>query len=319
MIQDLFNRLLQGALWNVPLNLDTPVSAETWYDVYDIARHQTVEGLLYDVICQLPSDSGLPRDLAATWLLAADRVERNYRRISAEVESQTRIWQDNGIDAVLMKGIAVAAMYPVPEHRVIGDIDWWIRGNDGWNRALELLRSNGVETGQDSDGDVHYQSNGIVVEYHRSGMPAEGPAGVLMVLNEHILHHAAVTGIGMRHLCDLAVAYRHYSGSYDVAEYVSLLRSMHLRRWTALLHAVLRQVLGTPEDILPELPGAVQVSRRDCDRFLQLVMADGNFGLGRKWRYAGLWRRFSLLMRYAPWPFLRRWAGLLCGRFRRFV
>lgn len=319
MTPDLFIRLLQSALWNVPLSLETPVDAETWYDVYGTARHQTVEGLLYDVICGLPSDAGLPRDLAATWLLAADRIERNYRRIAAEVERQARIWQDNGIDAVLMKGTAVAAMYPVPEHRVIGDIDWWIRGDDGWNRALELLRRNGIRAGQDSDGDVHYQSNGIVVEHHRGGMFADGPAGVLMMLNEHILHHAAVTGIGMRHLCDLAMAYRHYSGSYDVAEYVSLLGSMRMLRWTALLHAVLRQVLGAPENILPELPGAMRVRRRDCDRFLQLVMTDGNFGLDRKWRYAGLWRRFTLLVRYVPGPLVRRWTGLLGGRIRRFV
>lgn len=317
MIQELFFRLVRSALWKAPVELEQPVSAETWQEVYAMAKRQTVEGVLFDVIRDLSSDSGMPLALAARWMLDADNIEKWYRRMSAELEVQTRFWQENGIDAVLMKGMSVAVMYPVPEHRVFGDIDWWMRGEHDWDRALELVRDKGFDISYDSDGDIHYVSNDIVVEHHRYGLPVEGPVGVLLMLNEHILHHAMVAGIGVRHMCDMAMAYRHYSGAYDAAEYVSKLREMRMLRWTALLHGVLKTALGTPSDLLPDVPVTLRVPQRDCDRLVRLVMEDGNFGLDKKNRYSGFRRRFMLLFRYVPGLFVRRWVGLLFGRMRR--
>lgn len=314
MIQDLFFRLLKSALWNVPLQLDSYPKADEWYDIYGMARRQTVEGILYDVICDLPLEAGVPRDLAIRWMINARHISERNSRMVALVKQQKNDWRENDVDAVLMKGLSVAAMYPVPEHRITGDIDWLIRGEGSWNRAMELLRKSGTEVDHDSDGDVYYVDKGIVVEYHHKGLLSNTPVGVLVMLNGHVLHHGMVTGIGVRHLCDMAMAYKYYKGSYDMQEYVSCLKDLGVFRWTCLLNKVLVETLGMPADLISEFPASRRISDGDCRRLMRLVMEDGNFGFNKKWRFAGFWFRFSLLFRYVPGNFIKRWFGLLSGR-----
>ena len=110
----------------------------------------------------------------------------------------------------------------------------------------------------DSDGDVHYTLSGVVVEHHRrwndassararrviDALSPETPEAQLIMRNVHILKHAMVGGIGLRQLCDLAMAYRHYDGQYDPASLTGKLREAGLGKWNGLLNAFLVQVIG---------------------------------------------------------------------------
>lgn len=118
----------------------------------------------------------------------------------------------------------------------------------------------GVRWSVDSDGDVCYEVDGVVVEHHRRGFVEDSPeAG--------------------------------------------------LRGWVRLLEsalAVLREG-GCPPD---RLGGRARA-------FLKLVMDDGNFGRGRRFRY--FFRRLYAVGLSAPVRFAGRWAGLAVGRIKRIV
>ena len=314
---NLFLLLLRSALWGSRPCLDRVPSSQEWQAVYDLARRHTVQGMLYDVVKELPSGCGISRQLAAEWMLETYGIERDYARNSRMTEILREFWRNNGVTACLMKGTSVAEMYRVPEHRVSGDIDWSMPGEANWRKALDLVRGKGYEIVRDSDGDCYYVVDGIVIEHHRGGYVEDGVVGVLLMLNEHILHHAIVTGVGMRHLCDMAMAYKFYAGKYDAAGYVAALRKYRLYKWTALLNATLADVLDTPADIMPDAGLFASVPARDVRRLTRLVLRDGNFGFGKRWRFYGALRRLVLFGRYAPYLLLKRWSGLASGRVLR--
>lgn len=309
---ELFFIMLRAAVWNSPPQLPRVPEPEEWRILLGMSKAHSLQGVMFDAVMELPAAAGVPRQLAAEWMIEADCVEKDYAAKKAMTAAQMEFWKSNGIDAVLLKGVSVAAFYPVPEHRVVGDIDWWMPGRDNWRKALELVRAEGYSVSRDSDGDCSYVSGGIVVEHHRKGMREKGAVGMLVMLNEHILHHVMVGGIGMRHLCDMALAYRHFSGSYDAGEYLCCLKKYGLAKWNELLNAALKRTLAVPDDILPG--ASIGVTSADAGRLVDMIMEDGDFGFGRRRRFSGFSSRFSLFMRYAPWLFVKRWAGLVIGR-----
>lgn len=300
-----FSLLASSLDGNVPPSL--PADAAGWWFVYETARRHAVHGVLFDVIEKLPAGSGIPEELAADWLMDVRKIEADNSCIEAVVGKQKEAWARHGIDAVLLKGLETAAYYPCPAHRAIGDIDWWMKSSNDWDKALDVVGNNGLKWRTDSDGDISYELGGVMVEHHRKGLEAEGPEGVLLMLNEHILHHAMVFGAGMRQLYDYAAALKYYEGRYDRAVYASLLEERHITRWTAVLHSALAEA---------GLYGTDGIRCADCRRLLGLVMEDGNLGMDKSRRSSGLLRRATLLLRIAPARLLSRWAALARGRIK---
>lgn len=315
-VTDSFLTLLRCSLWGGAVPAGFALDGEQWRTLYDLARRQSVHTVMFDVVKELPRSAGLPASLAASWLIGAQNAERNYARISAIVAKQRSTWTKRGIAAVLLKGLETAALYPVPEHRPIGDIDWYIPDKD-WDRAVGVLEDNRIEYRYDSDGDLGYVLGGVVVEHHRKGLVEESPEARLLLLNGHIFHHASVSGAGFRQLCDYALALNRYRGQYDEEKYRAMLKDEGLLRWSGLLHGLLERELGVSPDCIPHC-GSHKVSAKDIDRLLDLVLSDGNFGLGKRRRYSGFWRRFLLFMGYAPSPFIKRWSGLAKGRIMNY-
>lgn len=314
-VYDAFLSLLQNALWGRDCT-GVSLTPGQWEELFSLCRRQTVQALVFDVVSGLPSSSGLSASLAARWLLDTRSVENDYKRMRSVVELQRSAWEKHGVDAVLLKGISVAAYYPHPEHRICGDIDWWMEG-ENWDKALKVLSDNNITPQMDSDGDINYSLGGVTVEHHHNGYPADGPEGVLFILNEHIFHHLSVTGIGFRHLCDYAVALKHFQGQYDGELLRRLLNGAGLLEWSSLLHAVLVSELGLEPGYLPF--GGPESSDADVDRFVSLVLSDGNFGLDKPRRFSGWGKRTALLLKYAPSAYIKRWFSLAKGRMKCYI
>lgn len=310
--------LLRAALWGAEPELPYTLSADEWHQLYRMAVRQSVQGLMFDAVRRLPAGSGLPGQLAAQWLVDTMQIEQNFRSVSQQVASMTELWQRNGIQAVLLKGTEVAGLYDNPSHRVIGDIDWWFPETGGMDTACRLIRDMGLTIKDDSDGDCWYVMNDIVVEHHRKGLASDDEVGRMVLLNRHILHHAMVSGIGMRHLCDMAMAYRGYAGRYDSAAYISALEVAGLRKWTVLLHAVLVHFFGMPQELLPAGFTCSESVSKDEVKLIGLILADGDFGIDKKNRYDGLLKRTVLFLKYSPRRFALRWLGLTFGRVCKY-
>lgn len=314
--------LIRKALWNTPPAFaEGYVSPLIWESVYALARRQTVQGIVFEAVKDMPQGTGPDILLSAKWLLDVEQIARNDAHIDDVTGKLAEVWKRLGIDAVHLKGMRIAAMYPVPERRVCGDIDWYFRTADDRMAANDWAEREKLEPKKDSDGTVHYTCQGVVVEHHRLPFNPEDPMEIIVMTNLHILKHSIVKGIGLRQLCDLAVMYRHYAGAYDKASLRKDLESKKMLSWTDLLHRVLIRYIGLPEEFLPwplEKDPSVAADDRDADRYMEQVLMDGDFGRSNDHVGSGIFKRVSLLFAYAPERIMRRWLGLVFGRlFKR--
>ena len=63
------------------------------------------------------------------------------------------------IPCFLLKGISLAANYPIPEYRKLGDLDLYIPEKDAFSRACRILNAHGyTEEPEESDHHVTYAS-----------------------------------------------------------------------------------------------------------------------------------------------------------------
>lgn len=307
-IYNALTSLLRATLWgSAPdRSLFDTLSDEEWDALLTMALDQAVAGVTYSAIATLP----VPEITAMIWKQAADAIVERNALVAAVQNKQTQVWQKSGLRPYVLKGSVCAALYPVPELRQSGDIDWCF-APDEWDRALAIVRRNGLECRFDSDGDFSYAVGGVVVEHHRKGLMKESGAGQVFFLADHVFHHFSTSGVGLRQLCDLALAIREVP--CDSRELDAYLKKAGLLRFYRLVCAFLA------EDLCPECGTGcgTAVPERDLKRFRALVMKDANFGLGKDKRFSGLSARTVICMKYAPIAFLKRWTGLFWGRFRR--
>lgn len=290
-VLEAFLKLLRNALWNRPIEGWKKLSPEQWKELAALAKAHTLAGTLSDALNSLPEDCDAPSEVLEPWLVEVQRTEEAYALHSKIVGMQRRAWEERGLKALLLKGLDSAAMYSVPEHRTCGDIDWYFGSAEDWKTANEIAAGNGCKLEMDSDGDVHYTLSGVVVEHHRrwndassararrviDALSPETPEAQLIMRNVHILKHVMVGGIGLRQLCDLAMAYRHYDGQYDPVSLTGKLREAGLGKWNGLLNALLAQVIGCEYiDKDDKVPAA------DLEWLVRAVLDDGNFGRRRQ-------------------------------------
>ena len=348
--------LLRAGLWLEPQWEEGvfPLKEDEWESLYVLAGKQAVQGVVWDGIRLLPPDWAPPRKCLAQWLLAVQRIAERHADMEQRMEEQAVWWNRKGLTSVMLKGHGVAAMYPCPEHRVCGDIDWYFPAAQEWEAASRLAEKKGAALEGDSDGDVHYTWGDTLVEHHRNWVHLSRPSSIqilkalekeegyeewngkkvlaplpnLLLLNTHILKHALVLGIGLRQLCDLAMAYRHYEGRYDAKRLKQLLGQLGLLKWTAVLHTVLVEVLGMPVRYLPY----PLEQKEKIAPLMQQIWKDGNFGMYReeKQRYTEMkrrakakyvltawWEKATLFWKYAPQEWVWRPWELLKNRVKR--
>lgn len=262
------------------------LTAEQWENVFSESLRQGVCGIVYGAV------EDAPEEIMLKWKGAVEIIGRDNRKVEHIAELQRKAWERHGIGATLLKGPVSARMYPHPERRMAGDIDWWIPAEDDWKKALKVVESNNLEWTPDSDGDISYVLGNVVVEHHRKGLEAEGPEGELLLRCEHVLHHAMVAGVGFKQVCDYFAALKYYEGQFSQEEYGRLLKAHGLQKW--------EKTLRTMD---PEL--------------VSLIFSDGNMGHGKKNRFGGFFRRARLFIRVCPRKFFGRWLSLALGRLKR--
>lgn len=300
--------LLRAGLWGT---LDTPsafpLSDGEWEQVFLLSRRQTVTGIVFRGFGCLPDDAMPPMGLVAKWMAHIDRIEEQNRRMNMLLKRLVRHLEDNGVQAVLQKGQGIASMYPEPLLRECGDIDLYF---PDMKEAASLEAFAGSPGRKMPDGSIEYVVDGIVIECHgrlvdiyspfkrkylRSLVKSVGfervtigdgddvievdvpaPEVNMLMLGSHIMKHATGVGIGLRQLCDYAVAYRHYAGKMEPERMEEVCRKAGIGRWMELLDAFVSEWIcpSRKSEGALEVPQMAKKSRI----LLQIILKGGNFG-----------------------------------------
>lgn len=312
--------LLHASIWEQPLTVPVnDITAHQWKRVYKLAQIQGVHVLLYNVIQKLPESvkaiSCIIPDLIAQTVAA----EKNYKVHRKLVDFMASTFSKAKINAVLMKGIEFAAMYPDPAHRLYGDIDWYFPTESDWRRAAQLAMNSGCRLITDSDSDVHYIYGNVVIEHHRqwNQLYSEKRVGMLdsnekrlFMHYSHLWKHIIGKGVGLRQLCDLSLACKYYRERMDNGKFIEIIRNCHAESWIRLTDCLLYKYMALPLQYTT-FPGDCE--NADTEELLDAVFHDGN--LGNEAGFAsGLNRRLQLCLKYAPREYGRRVLRLTWGK-----
>lgn len=279
-MNSLFFALLRSGLWERPLTDSELAAAATlgeaeWATLVEIARRQTVSGLLYRAVTHLPADFRIPGDFVLDLMAIAGGLARENQAKSAVTDRIFAECTAAGLHPVVMKGQSVAVYYAHPELRYSGDIDLYFPPEE-FPRALTLLGGEAAP-----DGTRHIRRGGIEIDIHdhyfdlhcadRKLPPVGTPEATILLLSSHILKHAIGPGVGLRQCCDLAVAWQALAPSIKPKEMLEIFRQTGTLRWNRLLFSFLAEYLGLSETLFAD-------ERVPSQPLLRIILEGGNFG-----------------------------------------
>lgn len=288
--------LVSSGLWEQDIVQAFSLSESEWRDVLLSAKNQTVLGLVYKGLDHLPSGSTEPSDSA--YLKLAVEVEKCEARNARMAKVQNALFEEfkaAGLHPIQLKGQSVARLYPNPELRQSGDIDVYFSA-DEFDKAVP----EGAQMA--ADGSAEYMKDDVIVEHHRQLLDIASPSKqelidrlvdrygfvddttspelTILLLASHILKHVLGRGVGLRQICDYAIASKVLT--YDHGTMVQTFRDLGISRWIAVLDSFCTRYLGA--EMADEEPAL-------ADRLLEIVLDGGNFGQ-HSGRGEGAWNTF---------------------------
>lgn len=236
-------QLLRAALGNEAVGV-LP-SDINWQKVIDISFDQGVAAIAVDGIGKATKtktktaealdalDSPELEDLKYEWFGEVFSCEEDYKNYQSAIAQFVKLCREQQVDVLLLKGYGLSLNYPIPSHRVCGDVDvfvndnpstssgqarlpWWKRINNHsvfsfggftFENHITLLD---VERHRNhfSDEQVFQRliaegCDEIEVEGERCFVPSVKLNSVYLL--RHMAHHFAVEKITLRHILDWAL------------------------------------------------------------------------------------------------------------------
>ena len=187
----------------------------------------------------------------------------------------SEMWAAEGIQMMVFKGQANAALYPKPEHRAVGDIDCWLFGDA--EKGDEVAKAHGAEVSFDwyRHSKISYKDE--TIENHRvmshtrgSKLKREMEDDLRFMVNDsrlpvlegcgkavrpsaqfnacfltyHGLHHFLSEGLRMKQILDWTMFLQKEQDKVDWNAYWIFCKKYKLERFAALMTYIATEYLG---------------------------------------------------------------------------
>ena len=96
---------------------------EDWVKCFKLAVHQGVSALAWEGIGRIPAKYAPPLNVKISWALREKEQLGEYIKQCKAINALTKLLAQNGIGVIVLKGVGLSRLYPVPAHRESGDID----------------------------------------------------------------------------------------------------------------------------------------------------------------------------------------------------
>ena len=144
----MFCELLQIAIGNRDRFSQTPTIGE-WRELFTLAQKQTLVGIAFRGIEQLPEEQRPPKALLMQWYMATEHIKRMNADLDRKALVVAEKFRSEGFPGVVLKGQGIAKLYKVSQstdnsqhltansqqptanlsaYRTPGDIDIWLFG-----------------------------------------------------------------------------------------------------------------------------------------------------------------------------------------------
>jgi hypothetical protein len=282
--------------------LFTGAGEADWNALFDLCVAQGVMSLSFEGAMRLPKDLQPPRTLKLSWIAGVEAVKKKYRHSRETAEALAGCFRENNIRMMVFKGLALSRLYPVPESREFGDMDIYLCGKAVEGDALLKRISDKKHVSSGKDVSFSYRKvlienhhtflyHGIYKKFHKGGMLEDrlklilAEAGILEEISNftngqeeqillfpppefdalhttlHTLSHL-VSGIVVRHLCDLTMIFTEYKGKIVFSLYRHALSEAGLTKLAGILISLSVRHLGLNPDYVPPYETDISLENR---------------------------------------------------------
>lgn len=319
---ELFLKILRNALWQTDEELPEEISANMAANVIRGGREQGVVALVIDALVR--NNIKIPEEQLLEYRVLLMMVKRNNAKTNEGLRRLKKLFDERGIDYVVVKGQAVGAYYPTPTLRQAGDIDYYCDTRN-FPKAQEAIREAwGIEA--ETNGSlchIHYEYQDVTYEGHfaltrfyskkvnrywqqlvdedvkvnvnvnvndneKLHVRTLSPTMHVLYVFIHLYSHLLGLGIGFRQFCDLAVLLHACHQEIDHNRMHEILRTLDMERAFRAVGCILTDSLGMPaQDLGYQL---TEKDRRYANRIFNIVRYRGNMGHYNKKNGFSGWR-----------------------------
>lgn len=318
--------------------LSKTTSDEEWQRMFACAGNHAIIGLMYGGIEKLPKNQLPNKALLMKWFGHTVCQKQHKRQYDAVLLELAALLDKENVHYVVFKGAAVAAKYPEPAQRTMGDIGFYVPPGD-FERAVEVIERHLCRIDEKDYIDkhfafswknirfeMHYQMETFGCQTHQQYYSAmvedaikhkhigyfeiDGMAVPMLPEELDLIHvfkhwmgHLLGEGVGLRQATDLAVLINAYMETIEIEKLKKYLVHIgYLRAFDAVVKLVeLYYLIGWPEywKVHHDKEGLSQ-QRATCYAGLILkdVMRNGNFGRSGYKYKAGWGKRMETTVRF---------------------
>lgn len=168
--------LIRSALGEVALPNDASLrglNADGWQILVDLSFQQgvaaiAVDGLqkLYESCPNLELELDKPEleGLKYEWFGSVFQAETDFSAYLSAAKSLAKLYADNGVKTLVLKGLVFSECYPVPSHRSSCDLDCYLTGD--YEKGNQLVEQAGVAVDRDYFKNSSFCYERLHVENH---------------------------------------------------------------------------------------------------------------------------------------------------------
>lgn len=120
-ITDKFFQLLRYAIDK--RKLVPQIDADEWDSIFDMAKKQSILGVVFEAVQRMGQDVTIPRQLKMNWFYKVNKIKTRNMLLNQRSAELVSMFRQDGFDCCVLKGQGNAMMYPDPYVRASGDID----------------------------------------------------------------------------------------------------------------------------------------------------------------------------------------------------
>ena len=293
---------------------DMPITPELWNELFLLAREQNIFPLLYEAVSPSPAMTALEEAQRASLRRAAIRDTARQTMRTAAFRPVYEKMTDAGFHPVIMKGLALRALYPNPDQRPSSDEDILLPPEE-FAPCCELLTALGLrcippEPDMEKAFELGFRSEDglLYLELHRSpfspdteamrrcndwftsssdramDMTADGftfrtlnHEDQLLYLVLHAFKHFIHSGFGLRQVCDILLWAKRFGPELDWPALFRKWESVRCHCFAAALFRLGQQYLGF-EDVTGGYVSAMDPDCCDPQPILTDLLDAGVFG-----------------------------------------
>ena len=299
-----FRKLLLIALGR-DSSFEKDLDSKAWQMVFRMAREQAMVGVLNEGVHRLPAHQMPPEDLLKEWDEQTAKIGRVYHTHENHVTELDALLTKLGLHGCILKGTGLAHLYPLPERRMCGDIDLWIKGTH--DSILEAFDKTEIPIYDiiyqeckagiflDTEVEIHFHpskmynpfSNARLQRFFEKNSPIREDAAITypdarfnaVFCMAHMFRHYLEGGIGLRQMLDYYYILWDLNPE-DRAPVMKDLKRLGMGRFTASVMACMQFNFGLEDDFLLCPPDKVLGKK-----LVQDIITMGNFGVMDKRNY----------------------------------